>query len=241
MSKNKLEKFSEMAEFKNVIQPVINRDELLSANFYLKNLWGEEFFSNNNPITLELGCGKGEYCLGLATNYPNQNFIGVDIKGARIWNGASKALAQNINNVGFLRTRIDMIDVFFGENEVDEIWITFPDPQRKKQNKRLTSAYFLNLYRKFVKDNGVINLKTDSYLMHYYTLELLKANGIKPEIYSNDIYNKLDTSGVLSIKTFYESMFLKEGRKITYIKFRLPKQKQFVEIDKFVWDGDQPY
>jgi tRNA (guanine-N7-)-methyltransferase len=228
MSKNKLEKFAQMATFSNVVQP-----EITTNNFEYKGCWSSNFFHNNNPITLELGCGKGEYTVALSQIQPYRNFVGVDIKGARIWNGAKKALDNNIQNAGFLRTRIDMIDNFFGANEVDEIWITFPDPQPKKQNKRLTSAHFLNLYKKFLKDGGIVHLKTDSRLLHYYTLELLKANNIVPIAYTDNLYNSDILDSILCIKTFYENSFLQQGKNITYLKFMMETDKQFVEIPKF--------
>jgi tRNA (guanine-N7-)-methyltransferase len=229
MSKNKLAKFADMATFANVVQPA----ELMVQNFEYKGKWSSDFFHNDHPLTLELGCGKGEYTVALSAANPERNFIGIDIKGARIWNGAKKALEGNIKNAGFLRTRIDMIDNFFGAEEVSEIWITFADPQPKKQNKRLTSAYFLNLYRKFMKQGAVINLKTDSRLLHFYTLELLKANHIEPIVHTDDLYNSPYLDDTLSIKTFYENMFLQEGKKITYLKFILDINKEIVEIPKF--------
>ncbi len=229
MSKNKLEKFAQMATFSNVVQP----EDIKTQEFEYKGRWSSAFFKNSNSITLELGCGKGEYTVALSQITPNKNFIGVDIKGARIWNGAKKALDNNLTNVGFLRTRIDMIDNFFGEDEVDEIWITFPDPQPKKQNKRLTSAHFLNLYRRFLKDGGVINLKTDSRLMHFYTLALLKANNIVPIMFTDDLYESDYLDGILGIHTFYENQFLAEGKKITYLQFILDKDKEIIEIPKF--------
>lgn len=232
MSKNKLEKFAQMATFKNVVQP----EELMVKDFEYKGKWSADFFHNNNGITLELGCGKGEYTVALSEIQPYMNFIGVDIKGARIWNGAKKALDNNIPNAGFLRTRIDMIDNFFAPNEVDEVWITFPDPQPKKQNKRLTSAHFLNIYRRFLKDGAVINLKTDSRLLHFYTLELLKANGILPLVATDDLYNSDCLDSILCIKTFYERSFLEQGKKITYLKFILESDKEIVEIPKFEFE-----
>lgn len=232
MSKNKLEKFAQMATFKNVVQP----EELMVKDFEYKGKWSSDFFHNANGITLELGCGKGEYTVALSEIQPYMNFIGVDIKGARIWNGAKKALDNNIPNAGFLRTRIDMIDNFFAKDEVDEVWITFPDPQPKKQNKRLTSAHFLNIYRRFLKDGAVINLKTDSRLLHFYTLELLKANGIVPLVATDDLYNSDCLDGILCIKTFYERSFLEQGKKITYLKFIMDTDKEIVEIPKFEFE-----
>ncbi|MCQ2253089.1 MAG: tRNA (guanosine(46)-N7)-methyltransferase TrmB [Bacteroidales bacterium] len=229
MSKNKLEKFAQMATFPNVVQP----EDIKINDFEYKGKWSQDFFHNQNPITLELGCGKGEYTVALSQIQPYNNFIGVDIKGARIWNGAKKAIDAGIKNAGFLRTRIDMIDNFFGKDEVDEIWITFPDPQPKKQNKRLTSAHFLNIYRRMLKDGAVINLKTDSRLLHFYTLELLKANGIVPIVATDDLYNSDYLDGILCIKTFYEKSFLEQGKKITYLKFIMDTDKEIVEIPKF--------
>ncbi len=232
MSKNKLEKFAQMATFKNVVQP----EELMVKDFEYKGKWSKDFFHNANGITLELGCGKGEYTVALGAIQPYMNFIGVDIKGARIWNGAKKALDNNIVNAGFLRTRIDMIDNFFAPGEVDEVWITFPDPQPKKQNKRLTSAHFLNLYRRFLKDGAIVNLKTDSRLLHYYTLELLRANGIVPLVATDDLYNSDCLDSILCIKTFYERSFLEQGKKITYLKFIMDIDKEIVEIPKFEFE-----
>lgn len=235
MSKNKLAKFAEMADFKNVVQP-----EDISYNgtpYILKGKWCSDFFKNANPLTLELGCGKGEYTVGLAQRVPNSNFIGVDIKGARIWRGAKTAIELGLGNAGFLRTRIDMIDNFFGEDEVSEIWITFPDPQPKKQNKRLTSAHFLNLYRKICVNNARINLKTDSRLLHYYTRALLEANGIKSLIATDNLYNSPYADVALGIKTFYEQSFLNEGKNITLLSFNLAKDKPIVEIPNFEFDS----
>ncbi len=232
MSKNKLEKFAQMATFKNVVQP----EELKVSDFEYKGKWSQDFFHNANGITLELGCGKGEYTVALSEINPSMNFIGVDIKGARIWHGAKEALDKNLPNAGFLRTRIDMIDNFFGKDEVDEVWITFCDPQPKKQNKRLTSAHFLNIYRRFLKDGAIVNLKTDSRLLHFYTLELLKANGVIPLVATDDLYASQYLDGVLGIKTFYERSFLEQGKKITYLKFIMDTDKEFVEIPKFEFE-----
>ena len=229
MSKNKLAKFAEMAEFPNVVQP----ESLNVTNFEFKGSWCEKFFKNTGSLTLELGCGKGEYTVALARKLTGNNFIGVDIKGARIYTGAKTALTEGLSNAGFLRTRIDMIDNFFGTDEVSAIWITFPDPQPKKQNKRLTSAHFLNLYRRILKDKGEINLKTDSRLLHFYTLELLKANGITPEIHTDDLYSSEFAGGILDEKTYYEKQFLSQGKKITYLKFILDKNREYTEIPKF--------
>lgn len=231
MSKNKLAKFAEMENFSIVVQP--KDDVYRFKKFEYKGNWAKDFFKNNNPIVLEIGCGRGEYTVALAEINPDINYIGIDIKGARIWSGAKKAIEKNLKNVAFLRTRIDLLDNYFAEDEIYQLWITFPDPQPKKQNKRLTSAYFLNIYRKFVIDGGVINLKTDSRLMHFYTLQLIKENGIIPEIYTDDLYNDNCLDSILCIKTYYERMFLEQGKKITYLKFMLEKDKLFSEIAKF--------
>ncbi len=221
-SKNKLKRFRENETFSNVVQPT--REEILSNNFSLKGKWNT-FFKNDNPIVLELGCGKGEYTLALAKNNPDKNFIGVDIKGARFWRGAKTALEENMSNVGFMRTQIELINLCFEENEVDEIWITFPDPQIKytRTKHRLTNQEFLKKYHTIVKPNGIMHLKTDSEFMHGYTLGVL--HGEKQEvIYAHhDVYNNKEHSPkeVIETQTYYESQYLETGKAITYIKFRL--------------------
>ena len=218
-SKNKLKRFEQNKTFSHVIEP--GRDELLEGKFPLKGKW-KSFFNNDNPIVLELGCGKGEYTIGLAKLDRSRNFIGIDIKGARLWRGAKTALEENLGNVAFVRTQIELIDLIFAENEVDEIWITFPDPQLKyKRTKhRLTNKVFLDKYKFILKDKGAINLKTDSEFMHGYTLGLL--HGLDCEVlYANhDIYkNEGSPKEVMDIKTFYEKQYLEKGKPITYIKF----------------------
>lgn len=218
-SKNKLKRFEQNKTFSHVIEP--GRDELIEGKFPLKGKW-KSFFNNDNPIVLELGCGKGEYTIGLAKLDRSRNFIGIDIKGARLWRGAKTALEENLGNVAFVRTQIELIDLIFAENEVDEIWITFPDPQLKyKRTKhRLTNKVFLDKYKFILKDKGAINLKTDSEFMHGYTLGLL--HGLDCEIlYANhDIYkNEGSPKEVMDIKTFYEKQYLEKGKPITYIKF----------------------
>lgn len=230
MSKNKLQKFKEMEAFDRVFQPGF--EEIYKTDFALKGKWVEEVFHNNNPITLELGCGKGEYTVNLAKLFPERNFIGVDIKGARIWKGAKTANEMDLKNVAFLRTRVEMIQSFFAKDEVEEIWITFPDPQLKKKRnkKRLTAARFLNLYKNILIDKGLVHLKTDSDVLHHYTRKLLKHNKLKVLKQSEDLYGAGLDDDVLRIKTFYEKQFLDEGCKITYISFQLPSKGLIEEI-----------
>lgn len=230
MAKNKLRKFSEMAEFKNVFQPP--KKGYIEKPFELKGKWNENFFKNNNPIVLELGCGKGEYTIELAKRNNNKNYIGVDIKGARIWKGAKTAIDLELNNVSFLRTKINYITNFFAENEISEIWITFPDPQPKKAKNRLTSDIFLNYYQKILKNNSIIHLKTDSFELHQYTIHLLIKNSIKPlELYS-DIYSSNVNPILTQVQTHYEKLFLAENKKITYLSFRLDTNKNIEAPDK---------
>ncbi|SHJ14989.1 tRNA (guanine-N(7)-)-methyltransferase [Mesonia phycicola] len=221
-SKNKLKRFKENETFSNVVQP--SREEITNNDFSLKGNWAKDFFKNDLPIVLELGCGKGEYSVGLAKMYPEKNFLGVDIKGARFWRGAKTALEEGMSNVGFLRTQIELIDLIFAENEVDEIWITFPDPQikYKRTKHRLTNTEFLQKYKKVLKPEGVVNLKTDSEFMHGYTLGLLHGEGHEILHANHDVYkNDYSPQEVVGIQTFYESQYLEENKKITYIKFRV--------------------
>ena len=221
-SKNKLKRFKENETFSNVIQPT--REEITNKEFHLKGKWAKDFFENDLPIVLELGCGKGEYSVGLAKMYPEKNFLGIDIKGARFWRGAKTAVEDKLNNVGFLRTQIELIDLIFAENEVDEIWITFPDPQikYKRTKHRLTNTEFLQKYKKILKEDGVVNLKTDSEFMHGYTLGLLHGEGHEILHANHDVYkNEYSPEEVVGIQTFYEKQYLEENKKITYIKFRV--------------------
>ncbi|GEQ84564.1 tRNA (guanine-N(7)-)-methyltransferase [Patiriisocius marinistellae] len=221
-SKNKLKRFRENDNFSNVVQPT--REEAVNDGLNLKGNWNKNFFKNDNPIVLELGCGKGEYSVGLAKQSSDKNFLGVDIKGARFWRGAKTALEENMTNVGFLRTQIELIDNLFAENEVDEIWITFPDPQIKfKRTKhRLTNEDFLKKYKKILKKDGVVHLKTDSEFMHGYTLGLLHGLKEKIEFAHHDVYGIGDEAPaqVTGIQTYYESQYLEVGKKITYIRFK---------------------
>ncbi|MBT3587084.1 MAG: tRNA (guanosine(46)-N7)-methyltransferase TrmB [Flavobacteriaceae bacterium] len=219
-SKNKLKRFKENETFSNVIQPT--REEVLNNTLRLKGNWNRDFFKNENPIVLELGCGKGEYSVNLAVMFPEKNFLGIDIKGARFWRGAKTALAEKINNVGFLRTQIELVDFIFDENEIDEIWITFPDPQikYKRTKHRMTNPDFLNKYKKILKPNGMVHLKTDSEYMHGYTLGLLEGLGITIEYAHHDIYSTTNVpKEVTAIQTHYESQYLAINKKITYLRF----------------------
>ena len=219
-----------MESFERVFQPPF--EEVFQKDYRLKGLWKGAVFGNDHPLTLELGCGKGEYTVGLARMYPERNFMGLDIKGARIWSGAREARDANLGNVAFLRTRIDFISSFFSREEVDELWITFPDPQEKKRRrkKRLTGALFLNRYREILRDMGQVSLKTDNLKLYRYTLELVRYNGLEAVLHSEDVYATGWTNEVTSIQTYYESSFLDEGIPIKYISFRLPAGKKIREL-----------
>ena len=221
-SKNKLKRFSENETFDNVFQPT--REEVVGDQFPLKGKWNKEFFKNDNPIVLELGCGKGEYSVGLAERFPEKNFIGIDIKGARFWRGAKTAVETGMNNVAFVRTQIELIHHIFTQNEVSEIWITFPDPQikYKRTKPRMTNAAFLDNYKKILKPNGLMHLKTDSEFMHGYTLGLLHGLGYEVLYANHNIYkNEGAPAEVTGIQTFYESQYLEVNKPITYIQFRI--------------------
>ena len=224
MGKNKLARFAENKTLPNVFQPT--RDEALN-NFHLKGKWRSEVFKNHNPIVLELGCGKGEYSVGLAKAFPEKNFIGIDIKGARFWFGAKEAVENNLKNAAFLRTQIELVDYFFAENEVDEIWITFPDPQIKyrRTKHRLTHPDFLARYQRILKPGGIIHLKTDSEFLHGYTLGYLQGAGHEIITAHHDIYGAPEyepgTPLLRDVRTYYEELFSAKGKTITYIKFRL--------------------
>ena len=219
-SKNKLKRFAENETFSNVIQPA---REVILKGFEFKGAWNS-FFKNDNPIVLELGCGKGEYTVGLAKLNPNKNYIGIDIKGARFWRGAKTALEEGLTNVAFIRTQIELIDDLFAGGEVSEIWITFPDPQikYKRTKHRMTNEAFLKKYQKVLKTNGLVHLKTDSEFMHGYTLGLLHGLGYAVEYANHNVYNNEGSpEEVLKIQTFYENQYLEKRKPITYIKFRV--------------------
>lgn len=221
-SKNKLKRFKENETFGNVLQP--SREEAVAGDFPLKGKWGSDFFKNDNPIVLELGCGKGEYSVGLANRYPEMNFIGIDIKGARFWRGAKTAAEGGLHNVGFLRTQIELIEHFFEKGEVSEIWITFPDPQikYKRTKHRLTNTEFLQRYKRILKPDGVVNLKTDSEFMHGYTLGLLHGEGHEVLYANHNVYkNEGSPEVVTAIQTFYEQQYLEQNKPITYIRFKI--------------------
>ena len=233
MGKGKLAKFAEMKAMKNVFEYPFSVVD--NVAFDMKGHWRETYFHNPNPIVLELGCGKGEYTVGLAKLFPNVNFIGVDIKGARMWTGAKQALEQELDNVAFLRTSIEIIDRFFGEDEVQEIWLTFSDPQMKNPRKRLTSTYFLERYRRFLVDGGTVHLKTDSNFLFTYTRLMVEHNALPTDIVTEDLYHATPStllgSPLLTIQTYYESMWIARGLNIRYLRFHLPRHAALTEPD----------
>lgn len=205
------------------------REVLLSEGFHQRGEWNDAIFGQSRPIVLELGCGKGEYTVGLARAFPEKNYIGVDIKGARIWTGAKQTEEEKLENVRFLRTEIENISEFFGSGEVDEIWITFPDPQMQKPRKRLTSTGFLKQYSQFLKPGGIIHLKTDSPFLYEYTRRLIALNGLEVLEDKQDLYGSGEIDPVKAIKTFYESLWLERGKKIKLLSFRLIAGKELEE------------
>ena len=227
MGKDKIRRFAENETFACLVQPAF--DEVFHKDYKLKGRWRNDFFKNENPLCLELGCGRGEYTVALGQRNPETNYIGIDIKGARMWRGAKTATEYHIANVGFLRTRIEFITSFFAPGEVDEIWITFPDPQLKKgrEKKRLTAPGFLSMYAQFLKPDGVIHLKTDSQRLHEYTKSVVALNNLPVEECNADIYGTGLADETLSVKTAYESRYLAEGLPITYIRFRLDGKSEF--------------
>jgi len=221
VSKNKLEKFAENKTFINFFEP--DYDTVKGKDFLLKGIWNKVFFNNNNPLILELGCGRGEYTVGLAEKYPNMNFIGIDRKGARMWKGCKTSVEKNMKNVAFIRSQIGHITYYFNKEEVSEIWLTFPDPQpkRSKVNKRLTSPLFLDFYREILKKNGFIHLKTDNELLFEYTLGIIDGLHYKIVEKKSDIHSLKQIDENLLIETYYEKMWKEQGHKIYYIKFQL--------------------
>ncbi|MCI7011595.1 MAG: tRNA (guanosine(46)-N7)-methyltransferase TrmB [Prevotella sp.] len=231
MSKGKLAKFADMERYENVFQYPYSVVE--QVPFEMKGRWNECYFRNDHPIVLELGCGKGEYTVELAKLYPEVNFIGVDIKGARMWTGATQALQEGLKNVAFLRTNIEVIDRFFTPGEVTEIWLTFSDPQMKNPRKRLTSTWFMQRYRHFLADGGIVHLKTDSNFLFTYTTYMVEKNGLPLLFRTEDLYHTEgideETRRILAIRTYYESMWIDRGLNIRYMKFRLPQKGELVE------------
>lgn len=218
--KNKLQRFAENETFDNMFQ--LGYDDLVTGFEYRGN-WNSGFFKNNNDIIVELGCGKGEYTVGLASRFPNKNFIGIDIKGARIWKGLKNTEQGNLDNVAFIRTRINLIEYIFGPSEVSEIWITFPDPRsrRSDENRRLTSPRYIDRYYKVLKPDGIINLKTDNIVFFEYTLDVIREHGHELLYKTYDVYGEPNEEILTGIQTFYEKMWLENGTKIKYLKFHL--------------------
>ena len=231
MGKGKLAKFAEMKTMSNVFEYPFSVVD--NVPFAMQGHWREEYFHNDNPLVLELGCGKGEYTVGLARLFPNVNFIGVDIKGSRMWTGAKQALEQQLPNVAFLRTNIEIVDRFFAKDEVQEIWLTFSDPQMKNPRKRLSSTFFLERFRHFLIDGGTIHLKTDSNFLFTYTRLMVEHNGLPIDMCTEDLYHQtpanLIGSPLLTIQTYYESMWISRGLNIRYLRFRLPHNSDLVE------------
>ena len=236
MGKNKLKKFAEMETFHNVFQCGAREMVEDSPIVAMRGKWHEEYFHNDNPIVLELGCGRGEYTVGLAARYPDKNYIGIDIKGARMWAGAKQAELAGMKNVAFLRTNIEMLAYFFAPNEVAEIWITFPDPQMKKATKRLTSSYFMARYRQLLRPNGIIHLKTDSPFLYTYTQAMVKENGYPLLVDTSDLYGDEamrqlgdEVSEARALQTHYEHQWLDRGLTIKYIAWQLPEEPSLIE------------
>ena len=231
MGKGKLAKFADMERYENVFQYPFS--VVADVPFDMQGHWREQYFHNDNPIVLELGCGKGEYTVELAKLCPDMNFIGVDIKGARMWTGATEALRQGLKNVAFLRTNIEIIDRFFGEDEVQELWLTFSDPQMKNPRKRLTSTYFLERYRRFLVDGGLLHLKTDSNFLFTYTTLMAEHNHLPVLLSTDDLYGEQGASPELlfprTIQTYYESMWMARGLNIKYMKWQLPRDGALTE------------
>lgn len=238
MGKNKIARFRENENFALLHQPDFM--SLFNGDFELKGKWHENFFKNNNPIVLELGCGRGEYTVELAQMFPNKNFIGIDVKGARLWRGAKTATEEQMANVAFVRTKIEVVNSLFGSGEVSEIWITFPDPQPNKAKKRLCSTRFLNRYAQFMVEKGIVHLKTDSQMLHEYTKAILDKNKIMPLETTNDLYLGDSDNETLAIKTTYEKLFIDKGYSITYLKFNLPANANLEEPEDFTFDMNVP-
>lgn len=229
MGKNKLQKFADMASYPHVFEYPYSIVD--NVPFEMKGKWQKEFFKNDHPIVLELGCGRGEYTVGMGKLFPEKNFIAIDIKGSRMWSGATDSLKSGMKNVAFLRTNIEIIDRFFDTNEVDELWLTFSDPQMKKATKRLTSTYFMERYRRFLKPDGLIHLKTDSNFLFTYTKYMVEANNMPVSVVTDDLYHSDVADDILGIKTHYEQQWINRGLTIKYIRFGLPHHSQLKEPD----------
>ncbi|MRT92464.1 tRNA (guanosine(46)-N7)-methyltransferase TrmB [Ancylomarina sp. 16SWW S1-10-2] len=229
MAKNKLKRFAQMETFENVFQP--SHEDVWDKEFRLKNKWNKAYFKNDNPIVLEVGCGKGEYTVGLAQRFPDKNFIGIDIKGARLWQGATIATEEGLKNVAFVRTNVELLRSVFSNGEISEIWITFADPQMKKVTKRLTGTRFMKLYSDLMNANGIIHLKSDSQFLYQYTKYMIQENKLKVLTDTDDLYNSEHANDILGIKTYYEAQFLSKGIPIKYIQFLLEGKTEFVEPD----------
>ena len=226
MGKNKHKRFEENKTFSHLFQP--SAQEMFEKDFRLKGKWNTEFFKNDKPIVLEAGCGKGEYTTGLAGRNPDKNYIGIDIKGPRLWRGSKTVQEKGMKNVAFIRNKVEFLRSFFSEEEISEIWITFPDPQKRKLKKRLTSGRFLEIYSGILKPEGIIHLKTDSVLMYEFTNEIIKLNELNMIYSTDDLYNTGQENELTQIKTYYEQAFLKDGFKITYLKFSLNKKPPYI-------------
>lgn len=229
MGKNKLKKFAEMETMDCVFQFPFSA--LIDGNNPMRGHWRERYFHNDNPLVLELGCGKGEYAVGLGQRFTGKNYIGIDIKGARMWTGARQVVQLGMKNVAFVRTNIDLIDRIFAPDEVDELWITFPDPQMKKVNKRLTGTRFLGNYRHILKPGGLVHLKTDSPFLYTYTLAMAQHNALPIEAATDDLYHSGVADDILEIKTYYEQQWLDRGFNIKYLRFALPRDLTLTEPD----------
>ena len=225
MGKNKHKRFAENETFSHLFQPT--PQEMFKGDFHMKGKWNETFFKNDNPIIIEVGCGKGEYTIGLAANNKDINYIGIDIKGARLWKGSKNAEQEGLKNVAFIRNKIEFLRSLFADNEISEIWITFPDPQKRKMKKRLTSARFLEVYAHILKPEGMIHLKTDSVLMHEFTKEIIELNKLDLLYTTDNLYSTDTDNEVTQIKTYYEQKFLEQEMNITYLKFKLNHQPPF--------------
>lgn len=217
MGKNKLAKFADLNTYDHVFY--VTYSKLIQDGFSLKGNWNKEFFRNDHPVVLELGCGKGEYTVGLARLFPEKNFVGIDIKGSRMWSGAKEVFQNELTNSAFLRTNIELLSHFFAPGEISEIWITFPDPQMKKTKKRLTSTRFLNQYCEMLQPEGVIHLKTDSDFLYQYTLASIEENKFQVQVNTDNLYASGMADEILSIRTYYEQQWLDRGKTIKYIRY----------------------